>query len=233
MSYPPPPVPPQPAYSPVPPNAAAPGPGARKRNPLGVAALVIGIVSFVAALIPIVNYLAVLLAFVGVVLGVIALVLAGRRKAAAVAGTIVSFVALAASVVLAIVYTFVFFGGLIGWVSEAGSSGPGGIDATSLPLIYQVDGTGSDVDVTYSTFVGDVQSTEQLLGQDLPFEESMTVAYGGADTYDSYTVTAVNGADGGDIECRILLDGQVLVEQSASGAYATATCTASGTDLIR
>jgi hypothetical protein len=198
---------------------------AERSNPLGTAALIVGIVAFVGAFIPLFGYLAVLIALVGIVLGTIALLRSRRRKGAAITGTVLSVIGFALSIVLSVVYTFVFFGALIGAATDS-------LETGEASLIYQVDGTGSDVDITYTTSSGDVQSTQQVTSQELPFEEEFVVGYGGADTYASYTLTAVNGADGGDVTCRILLDGRVLVEKTATGSYNTASCTASGSQLL-
>lgn len=199
---------------------------AKPRNRFGTASLIAGIVAFVGAFIPVFDYVAVFIALAGIVVGVIGLFLAGRPKRAAIAGTIISFVALILSIVMAIVYTFLFFGHLIGAATNTDRLGD------DVSLIYQVDGTGSDVDITYSSYAGDIETTKQVTGQVLPFEDEFEVATGGAATYNSYTLTAVNGAEGGDVICRIILDGKVLTEQTATGAYATASCTASGTQLL-
>ncbi|MCS5713479.1 MmpS family protein [Herbiconiux sp. CPCC 205716] len=218
--------PPQPPYPPTPAGALLP-------NKLGLAALWVGIGAFVAGLIPFFSYFAILVALVGVVLGVVALVLPRRRKKAATAGTIVSFMALIVSLGMSILYTVWLFGSLIGAVSGSltpSTSSP--LDQTSVSLSYEVEGTGSDVDITYTTFVDGVDATQQETGQRLPFARDFDVAYGGAATYNSYTLTAVNGDSDGDVTCRITLDDRILIERTATGPFATATCTASGTDLL-
>jgi hypothetical protein len=218
--------PPQPPYS-------APPQGALLPNKLGLAVLWVGIGAFVAALIPFVSYFAIVVALVGIVLGVIALVLPRRRKNAATAGSIVSFVALIVSIGTSIFYTVVLFGSLISAITNSFEpTPPPPLGESSVPLSYEVDGTGSDVDITYTTFIDGIDSTQQETGQRLPFERDFDVAYGGAATYNSYTLTAVNGDNDGDVTCRISLDDRVLIEQTASGAFATATCTVSGTELL-
>ncbi|GLK18989.1 hypothetical protein [Herbiconiux flava] len=222
-------------YPPQPPYSAPAGPPAAGLlpNKLGLAALWVGIGAFVAALIPFISYFAIVVALVGIVLGVIALVLPRRRKKAATAGSIVSFVALIVSIGTSIFYTVVLFGSLISAITGSFETTPTPpLGESSVSLSYEVDGTGSDVDITYTTFVDGIDSTQQETGQRLPFERDFDVAYGGAATYNSYTLTAVNGDDGGDVTCRISLDDRVLIEQTASGAFATATCTVSGTELL-
>ncbi len=223
-----PPVPPVPPQFPPPGPAAGPsGAGAPGTNGWGLAALIVGAVALVGAVIPFVNYAVPVLAVVGIVLGIVALVLRGRRRGSAIAGLILSGVALVLSIVLAIVYTVVFFGHV---ASSAQNALP--LDGTPVPLVYQVDGTGSGVDISYAAYDRGYSVTQQETAQSLPFEKDYSVSLGGAATYDTYTITAVNGASGGDVTCRILLDGQVLIEQTSAGAYATASCTASATQLL-
>lgn len=227
MSYSPP-----PAY-PTTPQPVPPSGGPKRRNTFGLVGLILAVVAFVGAFIPFFNYVAGLIALVALVLGVIALFLKGRGKGTAIAALIIGFVALLVAIVLAIVYTFIFFGNLATSIGT-GSGSSTGIDGSTrqVSLIYQVDGTGSDVTVSYTTYSGDVTATQQQTGQSLPFEEDLTVGTGGAATYNSYTVTATNGAADGDITCRIILDGTVVAEQTSAGAYSTASCTASGTEIL-
>ncbi|QJU53163.1 hypothetical protein SCB71_07690 [Herbiconiux sp. KACC 21604] len=204
----------------------APAPAPAKRNGLGVAALILGIVAFVGAFIPLFNYLALLIALAAVIVGVIAAI-SGRGRGLGVAGSIIGFVALLAAIVMAVVYTFVFFGSLVSTALY-----DSGLTYDTVPLVYEVDGTGTDVDITYTVSIGGALTTQQALAQDLPFENSLDVPFGGADSYASYTLTAVNGADGGDVTCRVTLDGEVIAEETASGAYATASCTGSAAELL-
>lgn len=74
-------------------------------NGLAIAALIVGILAFIGAFIPLVNYASGLLAIVGIVLGGIAISRKNRAKKVAIAGLIVSAIALVLSVILAIVYT--------------------------------------------------------------------------------------------------------------------------------
>ena len=240
MSYTPPPgFPPMPpAASSAPPagpgapqgsaHPGTPATGPKAPNGLATASLIVGIVAFVGAFIPLFNYVAGLIALVGLVLGIVALVLKGRKKGAAIAGVIINSIAIMLSVALAIVYTFVFFGGVIQTIEDQVNE-----TGEEVSLIYQVDGTGSDVTITYTTYDDGIAGTAQSTGESLPFEEEDGIPLDGAYSYNSYTITATNGAEDGDVTCRIILDGQVLIEQSASGAYATASCTANGTDLSK
>jgi hypothetical protein len=86
--------------------ASSPTP-APTRTGLGVAALVLGIVALAGAVVPIVNYGAAVVALVGLVLGVLAILVKNRRRGVAVAGAVVSAVALILSIALALVYSAV------------------------------------------------------------------------------------------------------------------------------
>jgi hypothetical protein len=77
-------------------------------NGLGLAALIIGIVSLIAALIPFVNYVSGVFAVVGIVLGIITLVRKVGRRGFALWGLILSVIALLLSIILAVVYTVGF-----------------------------------------------------------------------------------------------------------------------------
>ncbi|WP_041465324.1 hypothetical protein [Clavibacter nebraskensis] len=74
-------------------------------NGVGLAALIVGVVSLVGAVIPLVDYASGFLAVVGIVLGIIGLILKDRPKGMALGGLILSTIALILSIVLAIVYT--------------------------------------------------------------------------------------------------------------------------------
>ncbi len=76
-----------------------------RSNGLGLASLIIGIIAAVLAFVPLINFGIGFVAFVGLVLGVVALFLKGRKKGVAIAGSIVSLVALILSIVLSISYT--------------------------------------------------------------------------------------------------------------------------------
>jgi hypothetical protein len=97
-----------PAYQPAPqPTYQQPLP-TKSGNGLGLAALIVGGIALVGSFIPFLNYATGVIAIIGLVLGIIALFLKGRSKGLAIAGTIVSFLAMILSIILAIVYTSAF-----------------------------------------------------------------------------------------------------------------------------
>ncbi|MDO9395442.1 MAG: hypothetical protein Q7T71_02735 [Herbiconiux sp.] len=84
----------------APPAGASPAPSA-----VAVASVVLGAVALIVAFVPVLNYGAWLLAAGGLVLGVVALARRLRGRGLAIAGTTISPIALALSVILAIAYT--------------------------------------------------------------------------------------------------------------------------------
>lgn len=197
-----------------------PPPTVEKRgNGLGVAALVIGIVALLGAFIPFANYGTGFLAFVGLVLGIIGLVLKGRKRKIAIAGTILSGAALILSIVMAIVYTAVFAAAIQTGIDEEIAASD-----VDVALVYEVTGDSTDASITYATFANGESGTEQSTGQALPFTKELTVKAGGNFDFAIFTLTANNGATGADITCRITLDGEIISEQTSTGPYATALC---------
>lgn len=131
-SVPPPPPAPSPYGAPAQPtgpDGTQPGaPAGNRVNGLGIAALAVGGVGLLLAFVPFVGAFGGLLGFVGLVLGIIGLVLKGRKKGLAIAGTIVSGVALIASIVMVIVYTSVFVNSVNDSIEESLPQGPSVID---------------------------------------------------------------------------------------------------------
>ena len=93
-----------------------------KSNGLGLAALIIGIIALVFAFIPLIQVVGGFAAFVGIVLGLVGLFLKGRKKAIAIAGTIISIVALVLSISLSAFYAQSFVDAVSTSVQESTSS---------------------------------------------------------------------------------------------------------------
>ncbi|HEY2642357.1 MAG TPA: hypothetical protein VGI56_01270 [Galbitalea sp.] len=100
------------------PNPAPVPPTPKTGNGLGTAALVIGIIAFVGSFIPFLNYGSIFIAVIGLVLGIVGLVVKNRPRKAALAGTIISGVALILSIILAVAYTAAFVGAVESSTSE-------------------------------------------------------------------------------------------------------------------
>lgn len=86
-------------------------------NGLGITAIILGAVGLVFAFIPFVGVFGGFLGFVGLVLGIIGLFLKNKSKGTAIAGTIVSGLALIISIVMGLVYTAAFVSAVDGATS--------------------------------------------------------------------------------------------------------------------
>lgn len=190
----------------------------KKKNGFGVAALVLGIVAIAGSPIPVINYVSVPIAFIGLALGIVGSVLKGRPKAAAVAGTIVSGIALLLSIILASAYT-------AGFNAVANSVHNDNVKAAkSVSLVYSVSGDSTDSNITYSNYTGNTSGSEQASNATLPFTKSYTVKQGGTFDFKRYSVYASTGQTGTSITCSIMLDGKVVSTNTSTGQYASAHC---------
>ncbi|MGW5437101.1 MmpS family transport accessory protein [Nocardia asteroides] len=93
----------------------------------------------------------------------------------------------------------------------------------AVTVTYQVEGTGTASSITYSGKNMDIaQDTEVAL----PWTKDVTV-----DGFvKTVTLTASAGADGGQITCRIRAGDDVIAEQTASGPWASASCSGDAGD---
>lgn len=96
-------LPPAPAAAPY--SLVAPPPLKPAINGLGIASLSVGVVGFLFAFLPFIGLFGGFLGFVGVILGVVALVLKGKARGFAAAGTAVSTLVLIVSIFMATIYT--------------------------------------------------------------------------------------------------------------------------------
>jgi hypothetical protein len=224
----------QPPYG-SPSGGSGAGPTANK---FGLAALIVGGVSLILSFIPIVNYVSGVLALVGLVLGIVGLVIKNRPRGLAIAGVIVSALALVLSIVLAIVYTVGFATTVVGEISEQipdSSSFPTDAatpdeDERTVEVVYEITGDGTDVTIVYLSVTAAESGSdiETLTEQTLPWTEEFDATVGGEFDYSTFNVTATNGAeDEGEIACSITVDGEVVAEDTADGAFGIVSCTSS------
>lgn len=98
-----------------------------------------------------------------------------------------------------------------------------GADATSgTSVVYEVTGKGT-ASVTYSK---EGFSQEQQNGVRLPYRKELM--FSAAPVTPALTVVAQHSTGGGDITCRITVDGTVVGESTSSGQYAVVTCNGNG-----
>ncbi len=223
------------SYAPEPDTSAPREP--KTFNGVGLAALIVGVLSLIGSVIPILNYGSGFLAAVGIVLGIIGLILKDRPKGIALGGLIASVVALILSIVLAIVYTAGIVTAITGAVreSEARSSA----EASDEPRVtYQVEGSGGTVTagVLWTTSVGGTAGSEQASDQPLPFSREVVIPDTTNFDMAAFSVSAVASVDptvsaDGDITCRILVGDHIVTERRAEGDGATVTCSATAEDL--
>ncbi len=100
---------------------------------------------------------------------------------------------------------------------------PATADPAGSTVVYEVTGKGSAL-VTYAK---EGFSQEQVTGAKLPWRKELAFT----DEVTQFTplsVVAQHSSGGGDITCRVLVDGKVVGESTSSGQYAVVTCTGAG-----
>ncbi len=196
----------------------------KRGNGLGVAALVLGICALVGSPIPFLNFVTGFIAFVGLVLGIIGVLLKGRKKGTAIAGTIISAIAMIVSITLVVVYTASFLKAVDKSATQLGDKA-----GETVSLVYEVTGESTDSLITYATFNDGKAGTEQQSDQALPFTKTIPVKKGGVLSFSAYTLSGSNGTTSkGSVSCKITLDGAVIAEQASSGPHAIVSCFGSG-----
>ncbi|THA22895.1 hypothetical protein E6R18_32150 [Streptomyces sp. A1277] len=90
----------------------------------------------------------------------------------------------------------------------------------TVHIRYEVTGTAQDVVLTYSTWRGEELSTGRLALRSLPWAGELDTK--GFMSGGSFVVSV--GRAGGDVSCAVTVDDGTRRTDSASGAFATATC---------
>ncbi len=190
------------APGPVNPNYSQPAKG----NPLGITALVLGIVAVAFAFIPIVGFIAFILGPLAVIFGVIGLTRKFTKKGTSIAGLILGVV----SVIIAIIITAL--------ISAAANSVSESLNKEHK-VEYVVTTTGP-AHVTY--WNGSGSSTEDITAD---WKKELTT------TGFSVTSLSVSGdfASDSSVTCEILVDGTSVSKNTGSGSGAMATCSGSST----
>lgn len=202
--------------------APAPQPESKRGNGFGVTALILGIITIVAFAIPFVNYVAIATGVAGVVFAIVGLVAKGRARGTSIAGLILSAIGLILSIIMVVVYSAIFF------AASKAVDDTNKAAATEHTVAYTVTGDSTDSSITWSTYTDGDSGSEQAAGTRLPWTKEVTVK-GSSEglNFNSFTLTASNGQTGGDITCEIKVDGKVVSTKTASGEYASATCSGS------
>lgn len=94
-----------------------------------------------------------------------------------------------------------------------------------LRVVYDVTGSASTADITYSTPGG---GTEQQSKVSVPLTMSASgrrgMLFTGFSPGDFVYISAQNNGESGSVTCRIILDGVTVVENTSRGGYTIATC---------
>lgn len=95
-------------------------------------------------------------------------------------------------------------------------------DSVQREVVYEVEGTATGISVTMETPTGTSQASDR--GVPLGKEgqaPGVTMTFNAGDFV---YISAQNEGESGDITCRITIDGVVVSENTAAGAYSIATC---------
>jgi hypothetical protein len=96
--------------------------------------------------------------------------------------------------------------------------------AAGSTVVYEVLGQGTANNVTY---MKEGFSQEQQTEAKLPFRKELQFK-DEVGSFAPLSLVAQNGSRGGDITCRITVDGKVVGESTSSGQYAVVTCNGNG-----
>lgn len=187
-----------PAYQQYP-NQRGPVPG----KGMAITALVLGIVAIVLCLIPFIGFVSMVGGLAAIVLGIIALVKKKPGKGMSIAGIILG----ALGMIIAILVT----AATIAFIGT-------GVEAVSEERVVEYSATSSgDASVEY--FDGDGDTTEQISGN---WNEEVTFT---GPPLSTLTVQAADASDStAEVSCKVVVNGETVSENSASGAGATAIC---------
>jgi hypothetical protein len=90
-------------------------------------------------------------------------------------------------------------------------------------IVYEVTGDVPSADITY-TVAGETVETHTETVTTLPWTKEATVK----GLFKEGLVRITAGAEGGNVGCRITMDGKEIEKATASGPYATADCDSLG-----
>jgi hypothetical protein len=174
----------------------------KRKNGLGVAALVVGIVAAVFSLIPLVGMIAFFLGPVAIILGIIALFLKNRKKGMAITGLILGVVSLIVA----------------GMVTAGVSAAAKSIDETinAEHTVEYVVTTSGPAHISYWTPGG--SSTEDITAE---WKKSITSK---DFNITSISITGSYTDASGAVSCDILIDGKSAGKNTGSGTGAHASC---------
>ncbi|TFB85576.1 hypothetical protein E3O44_13350 [Cryobacterium algoricola] len=95
-------------------------------------------------------------------------------------------------------------------------------------VIYEVTSdAGTAGSIRYMTFNSGGPGQEQTFDAPLPFTNEMTLEDGGLFSSSTFSLTAAASAEATTISCKITANGEVIAEQTSTGAYSVVACSGS------
>lgn len=225
---------------PVPPSYEPPAPAPQKRgNGFGLTALILGIIAIVGSAIPIVNFVSIALGAVALVFGIIGLVVKGRTRGLAIAGSILGALALIVGLVTSAIYASA--ADSISKAIESSAPIASEAPATDAPAAatddsteestgartvhYEVTSDGKTLNsVTYLTINNGQSSQQQDTATAAPWSKDIAIDDAGVFTTSVFSLVAQAGDGATTITCKITADGKTIQESTSTGPYAVATC---------
>ena len=121
----------------------------------------------------------------------------------------------------------VLFGGCIAIVA-GGTKAVNDANNQKHTIVYTVTGNGT-ANITYAAYDNGNTGTSQVGDAPLPWTKTIT----GSGLFNSYSVIATVGSNGGTVACTLSVDGKKVSSHSASGAYSSADCSGSNQEDTR
>ncbi len=194
-----------------PPPAPYPAPPAQPKNGLGTAGFVLGLIGLIFSFIPVVGLVAWPLVILGIIFSALGFVRTRSGKATnkglSIAGLVLSVIGLAICIVWTVTAAKV--------VNEVNN------EANRVVTIhYEVTGTAKEASITYTTIGDGNASSNQDQPQTLPWSKDITTK----GLFKGGSLSVTTGAEGGEVACKVVVDGKEAKTAKASGNFATATC---------
>ena len=100
--------------------------------------------------------------------------------------------------------------------------------STGNTVIYDVTSdAGTAGSIIYMTFKNGGAGQEQTTDAPLPFTNEVTLDDGGLFSSSIFSLVAAASAEATTISCKITANGEVIAEQTSTGAYAVVACSGS------
>lgn len=193
------------------PQPAPPAQPPAARNGLGTAGFVLGLIGLVFSPIPIIGVVAWPLVILGLIFSILGFLRTrngqATNKGLAIAGMVLSAIGLLVCILWAVA-----FGKAASDLQEEANR--------TVTVHYEVTGDAPSATVTYTTFGDGSMSTNQEDVTSLPWSKD-TRTQG---LFKGGSLTVTTGADGGEVTCKVVLDGKDAKTATASGPFATASC---------